>query len=840
MVPDNRSAMTMNIDFSKLGGTDASDTITEPRDLFNVLPGKTRSRYPYPRDVQAEVWSQWYARRNERDLTIKMNTGGGKTVVGLVLLKSCLNEGLGPAAYIAPSPPLVQQVLAEAKGLGIETTEDAKSTRFASGKSVLVANIYKLINGRSVFGVGDNGIQIRIGSVVIDDAHACLAASEENFTIKLKSGQAAYTGLMELILPELERQSPSGALEVKDGDPVKSMVVPYWTWIDKQQQILSALHAERETSALMFSYPLLKDRMAQCQCAVGAGEIEISCRCLPIDLIPSFGAAKRRIFMGATLGDDSILITHFDADPHSVSKPIVPSTSSDIGDRIILIPQELNPDVTDEELKRYFQARSTGTNVVVLVPSEHRAKFWADVAIETLRSDTITAGAERLRSGHVGLVVLVNKYDGIDLPENACRILVLDGLPDVRGRLDKIEQGMLMGSAEAIRDSMQRIEQGMGRGIRSNDDYCAVFLMGRTLTSQLYAPDAMSFFTPATRAQLELSKRLANQMVQPTIEQMDDVVSCFMKREDGWVRASKAAVVGTKHQDYAEIRQIALSQRRSFNAASQRDFRRACEALQVAIDAEQTERVKGWLLWQLAEQQHQLDAAKSQETLRAAVRLNPQVVRPLDGIEYVRIPGQTLSQGALCIDWLRKTYSDGNRLLVDMNGILDVLVFATETAGKFERALAQIAKMLGFSSQQPEQDFGRGPDVLWSLGPQKYLVIECKNGATADSISKGYCNQLAGSMNWFNEKYGATFDATPILIHPAKGVEFAATMPPDARVMCADQLSSFRDAMRNFVTGLAAKPNFGDVRELTAALQHHRLTADQFVAAFTVSPRTRV
>lgn len=217
----------MNIDFSKLGDNDASDTITEPRDLFNVLPGKTRGRYQYPRDVQAEVWSQWFARRNDRDLTIKMNTGGGKTVVGLVLLKSCLNEGVGPAAYIAPSPPLVHQVLAEAAGLGIETTEDPTSPRFASGKAILVANIHKLINGRSVFGIGDEGIKIPIGSVVVDDAHACLAASEEQFTIKLQSTHSAYKILLEAFLPELERQSPSSALEVKDGDPVKNMLVPY-------------------------------------------------------------------------------------------------------------------------------------------------------------------------------------------------------------------------------------------------------------------------------------------------------------------------------------------------------------------------------------------------------------------------------------------------------------------------------------------------------------------------------------------------------------------------------------------------------------------------------------
>ena len=38
-----------------------------------------------------------------------MNTGGGKTVVGLLMLKSCLNEGVGPAVYVTPDNYLVSQ-----------------------------------------------------------------------------------------------------------------------------------------------------------------------------------------------------------------------------------------------------------------------------------------------------------------------------------------------------------------------------------------------------------------------------------------------------------------------------------------------------------------------------------------------------------------------------------------------------------------------------------------------------------------------------------------------------------------------------------------------------------
>src|SRR5205809_7533307 len=130
------------LDFTRLNQVSASDKATEPRRIFTALPAKD-PKYSYPRDVQTDVWEQWHERRSTRDLVIKMNTGGGKTVVGLVILKSCLNEGVGPVVYVSPDIYLADQVRAEASSLAIETTDDPGSARFLSGKAVLIVNVYK-------------------------------------------------------------------------------------------------------------------------------------------------------------------------------------------------------------------------------------------------------------------------------------------------------------------------------------------------------------------------------------------------------------------------------------------------------------------------------------------------------------------------------------------------------------------------------------------------------------------------------------------------------------------------------------------------------------------------
>ena len=69
----------------------SADTVTDPQKLFHALPAKDK-KYAYLRDVQGDVLGKWFAAEKQKDTVIKMNTGSGKTTVGLLLLKSTLNE----------------------------------------------------------------------------------------------------------------------------------------------------------------------------------------------------------------------------------------------------------------------------------------------------------------------------------------------------------------------------------------------------------------------------------------------------------------------------------------------------------------------------------------------------------------------------------------------------------------------------------------------------------------------------------------------------------------------------------------------------------------------------
>jgi hypothetical protein len=109
------------------------------------------------------------------------------------------------------------------------------------------------------------------------------------------------------------------------------MEVPYWTWLDHQQEILEALHAHKTVDELKFSYPLLSEIVPQCRCIISGQKLEIEPICPPTDLVMAFSKAKRRIYMTATLADDSALVTHFGADPLKLASPIVPVSPQSMG-----------------------------------------------------------------------------------------------------------------------------------------------------------------------------------------------------------------------------------------------------------------------------------------------------------------------------------------------------------------------------------------------------------------------------------------------------------------------------------------------------------------------------
>ncbi len=827
-------------DFSRIANSGVIAGITDPSTLFDALPNKADG-YGYLRAVQKTVLDLWADRRESRDIVIKTNTGGGKTIVGMLILQCCLNEGKGPALYLAPDPHLADRAVEEASNLGLTTVDDPEALKFVSGEAICVTTMRRLVNGKTRFGLlGSNTRQpVKVASVVVDDAHAALALMEENSRLTIPASHDAYGRLVEMFAEDLESQSANAYLDIKEGDRNAVLRIPFWAWRTKQTAVLDILRTYRTDPEFEWTWPLISDLLPLCQAAVSADAIEILPPCPPIEKFPSFAEAERRIFLTATLADDSVLVTHFDADAANVAASIVPESAADLGDRLVLAPQEINPSLTHEQIRSLCRDVADSRNVVVLVPSWRQAHEWDEEADLTVsRADEISAAVDRLKDEHVGLVVIVNRYDGIDLPDEACRLLVIDSLPFAFHNIERREAVALRDSEAMVTRQLQRLEQGIGRGVRSRDDRCAVLILGPRLTRLVARRDVADRLSPATQAQLRLSRQVATQLEGSDIPALHKVIMQVIDGDPAFRTLSREALIGAAYGP-ALVSPTAAHLRDAYNCAVSGRAEQASRHSEAAVSAALASgdaRLAGWIGETHATYLDQVDPVAAQQALAAALQRNPAVLKPLQGLAYQRISARS-AQSSQASEFLVGRYTSGQDLMVDVEAMLADIAWDNDRTDDAEAALAELGLHLGFVAQRPETDFGIGSDVLWALDHRTYAVIEAKTGSTAAEIWKKDINQLAGSANWCAAEYGSSARVIPILVHPSHMVERTGTPPPGTRVITKKKLNALKYAVREYARAIARNDQYRVPSSVDQQLRIANLDAPSIIQEFSVKAR---
>jgi len=804
---------------------------TNPREIFGLLD--KAPRFEFLRDVQADILDGWYRDRARRDTVIKLDTGGGKTTSGLLMLQSCINEDVYPAVYLTPDKYLTEQVLSEAAALGVDATDDVDDPRIRAGSAIYVTNIFKLFNGRSIFGVGRRGVRLSIGAIIVDDAHACLATVASQFRIRLKSDHPAYGKVGELFDTALRGQSIAAATAIRANDPHDYLEVPFWDVRDKVDDLHAILHRYRETDELAFTYPFLADHLHLCRIVIGGSELEID-PLFPIpSMVPSFEAAKRRIYMSATLADDSVFVTHFGADPDTLSDPVTPDVANALGDRMILLPKEINRDIKREEIKQLVVDLAQDRNCVVIVPSKRAADEWRSVANQVLMGEQVSPGVARLRAGHVGLVVLVNRYDGVDLPQDACRVLVIDGLPEANSLIERVDNVVLGNGTVGLRRQIERIEQGMGRGVRSIDDHCVVLLLGARLTERLLSAEGKPLLSNATRTQIDIAQRLAAQSQGGSIDDVRDTMMLCLDQKKIWTNGSRKARASIRPDKSLRLDNTSVHLRNAFDSAWLDNDQRAAEIVHNEVQEATDPGLKAWLLVREAFHRHSFDPTAAQARLVKAREHNRQVLRPLVGVDYDALRRREIRQAEAAQAVLQRHLEAYDRIRF-VDALVEDLQFRPDTSEQFEQGIEDAGRLIGLSCQRPEKRFGEGPDNLWHLFNDTFAVIECKNGVTSQNgISKKDLGQLQQSMTWFKGHYGGA-DATPVIIHPHSKAGPKASVPEGTRVMTPRGLKTFNKALCAFVRALASDESaVRNVERIAALLSEHHLQAEMILQHFT-------
>lgn len=767
------------VDFEKLRTKKKKAKAIEPTEIFRRLPKPPGINDLYT--SQAEVLQAWFNCRQEHDIVVKLHTGGGKTLVGLLMAQSTMNETGEPVLYLAPTVQLVNQALEKAKAIGIPvvTYERGQSLNedFINGNALMVATYKALFNGQSKFGLRGDAQPQGVYAIILDDAHAAFSVLREAFTLDIKSDndRERYESLVGLFRKAFKDTDRLGTFDdVISGFEYSVLEVPYWAWNEQLDAIREQLKSDAKKYP--FEWPLLRDELHLCHALISRGAFTITPILPLVNEFPTFFDAPRRIYMSATIADDSEIVRTFDADPKLVQSPLTSRSLAGVSERMILIP-DLMPfsfNVREAIEKLVDWASKQNLGAVILVSSDKASAKWSDAATVAVGSkdveDLVAELQERKTSGPA---VFSNRYDGIDLPGDSCRLLIMSGLPAGTSNYELFRASALYGGVNITRMLAQRIEQGIGRGARGSGDHCVVLLEGADLAGWIAKDANFRFLTSATRAQLEIGEEISTEVKD--LKDLAQTINRSFKRDKGWVEyhaETLAELVDEDKPDDLRFIQAAV-ERKAINLWQDGYHDQAVAKIEKMLDDSKTldPQICGWMEQLSARIADRWGHSERAEDLqRQAYAHNRNLLRPkvLPPYRPLSTPG---AQAKVIVGQLGD-YRMRRGFLQSFEEVVAHL-HRNASANQFEQALAVFAAMIGFSSERHDVN-GEGPDVLWLLPSKVGLVIEAKSRKKVKkALTKDEHGQLLIAAEWFKNNYKG-YDCVRVCVHPKNQATKAA------------------------------------------------------------------
>lgn len=834
------------VDFNEMRNAKKTKLPNDPHEIFRRLPKPPQINDLYT--SQAEVLHEWYENRNRRDVVVKLHTGGGKTLVGLLMAQSTLNELKEPVIFLAPTNQLVNQTLQKANEYGINACiyESGQSLPddFINGKAVLVASYKALFHGMSKFGLAGGAQTIRVGAVILDDAHVSFSVLRDSFTIEVGSsddGSELYHELAGLFRHAFSENSQLGTFDDIIGGVDHSVLeVPFKAW---QQNIAVVREKLRLNGGVnKFVWPLVRDNLHLCHAFVGRRSFTITPILPLIDLFPTFHDAPRRIYMSATIADDSELVKTFGADKNAVLNPLTSRSLAGVSERMILTPQlmEYGPNVAEvtREIAEWTTTdRNLGT--VILSPSNRLAQEWGDIAKIAAGASEVDSLVTMLQKREInGPIVFANRYDGIDLPGDSCRLLILDGEPQGSSNYELFRASALQGGSSLARMLAQRIEQGMGRAARGSGDHCVVLLVGTDLAGWIAKESNFKYLTAPSRAQLEIGSEISKKINSNS--EFKETISFSFDRNPGWKNFHAESLAEMVDEPETQVLPIALASRERKAIDLWRDgyHEKAITKLLDAIQeiGEGDRQLKGWLFQICARiAYHWGNQDLSDEYQQQAYGLNRILQKP-----RVRPPYQSLlppSSQAEALSAFAGQFRFRRGLENEFESIVSLLS-ATSSASQFEQAFADLGQMIGFVTERFD-DEGVGPDLIWLLSDKKALIIEAKSRKLlSNHFTKDEHGQLLVAEEWFKRNYpGMT--CLRVSVHPNQ-LSTEAAEARNSYVLTYSKLQELIVEARNLIQPISRSLLTGDAlkteceRLLSSSGVRFDQIAENFLSPFQV------
>ena len=752
--------------------------------------------------AQGDALRDWHENRGREDIGVVLNTGAGKTLVGLLMAQSLVNETRGKVLYACSSIQLVEQTEEKAVGYGLDVTtyfrREFSNNRFHRGETACVTTYQALFNGKSRFPNEEPT------AVIFDDAHAAEHLLRDHFSLRISKDRfsGVYSQIVALFRTYHERVGRATSyaeLEVRDSEGL--FLVPPFEVGNNVAEFRRILQEGNfgEHVETMFAWGYIRDQEDICCVLISSKDVTITPAFLPTRDLYYFGRGVRRIYLSATLAAPDAFARTFGRIPDLV---IAPSTSAGECERLILIPKALADESEDTDLAVRLV---NDKKALILVPGYGRANLWNAIALPPERETVAEAVREFRDDSGEPRLILAGRYDGVDLPGDTCRLMIIDDLPTGSNPLERFLWGHLKLSNTLRTMVASRIVQSFGRISRGLSDHGVIVLTGRRLIEWLTIPKNLSTLPVFLQKQIQLG-----QAVSEGSESIDDlfrVRDACLDRDTDWIETygefMREAEPEPEHENSEVLSELALSESKFGLRMWRRDYEGAIQALRNTLDkAYDLSPSTGawhslWLGWAFSLIGDEESARAQYARAHANQRNIPPFPRDRAGQPNETFPDQVRAVADLMTVDPNGSVSIPSRMQIEL-APLD----GSGTTRQTEEAVRALGQYLGVRASRPDNDHGTGPDVLWEIGDDMAICIELKTEKSKGSkYNKSDIGQLSDHIQWVRDNTTAEH-ILPLFVGPNLPVTGRANPTPEMAVIELSELDTLAERLDSAMTDL--------------------------------------
>jgi hypothetical protein len=766
---------------------------------------------------------------DDSDVAFQLPTGSGKTLVGLLLGEWRRRKFDERIVYLCPTNQLVHQVAEQARlkyGLKVNAFTGKKSGYDPGAKSEYLNNEAVAITSYSgLFNISPFFEDPHV--IFLDDAHAAENYIASHWSVLVERHEKEHAPLHAALVSLLR-----GMLPPTDHLKLTGQGSDSWdrTWVDKIPtptfhklipEFVGIMDAHVSGSELRFPWGLIRDHLYACHMYIGSREILIRPLVPPTDTHAPFANARQRIYMSATLGEGGDLERL--TGRNKITRLQLPTgwEKQSIGRRLFFFPERSLDEKMSQTL-RLSMIKEAG-RALVIVPDEKTAAEVRQEVENELKFKTFDArGIEKSKAPFVtseeAVAVVANRYDGIDFPDDECRLLSIEGVPRATNLQERFFISR-MGAVALLNDRiLTRVQQAFGRCTRTPTDYAAVVISGEELLTYLLKRELRDFLHPELQAELQFGIEQSKDMKAAGF--LDNLQIFFGQGED-WAQADNEIVsmrqkLSQKRLPGTNDLQSAVQHEIDYQYAMWRaDFAAALESCRRVLTELRDSELKGYrALWNyLAGSAAWLGHKDGLPGLEAVARTHfEQAMGATHAARWLVALSRITDESSATLRLVTAeaaVYTLIERLesVLDNLGMLNDQKYAKEERfilenlakgekDNFEPAHVHLGELLGYLAGNKETP--GAPDPWWIADDGLCLIFEDHSNAVGESsLNVTKARQVSTHPNWVrkNLELSKGAEVVPVLITPVKVADGDAL--PHLGGVCLWDIEDFRKWAQN-------------------------------------------